>query len=561
MRKVATNRREARSVSGWPGAVCSYGSFEEFLAVPQVVTGLHSITDGREIVDFHYTDSGAPNLAVFFHGAVRGELIADLKLPILSGLKVPLGAEADRLMLSDSTMAVHRNLRLGWFCGTRRFNLVSRIDQILAKLTAQRSYRRVILLGGSQGGFAALRASRRLPGSVALIWNPQTSIKKFFYPARVQDFAHYCFAAPTIDAIPPVFQVDREMDLTQSYAAHPASNYVFYMQNRCDLEHLDDHAIPFSAALGFQGPSVLGVNRLSERVTMALGDWVGGHSLPDRDSVTAVAGLILDQKTPLEDLFAGDGFRNILPDSYYAQITPEERADLSAGPTATGSTASETALEPASVAQSPDQSKPVIASRLMLKSEEAAFLQASMKAVARRSWYVEYGASGTVKMARSVGFAHIMALDSDAPRLKRILQKFGPTKASRLQTLHADVGPVDAQGIPVDTSGARRWSNYVLKPWYAPPDGAEMPDFIFVNGAFRLACCFYAAMRCALHPELSPPKIMMRTAGRNPTQHEQMLRHFDIVSQVGSLMLLQGKQSPDVDRLLQDLSLKMMSPV
>lgn len=570
MTSGVTRRRTARNVAGWPGGVYTYASFDDFLAAPEVSTGVHSITDGRETIDFHYSMGEAGALAVLFHGAVRAKLIPDLQLPVFSGLKVPLGAATDRLMFSDATMAIHQQLRLGWFCGTRTFDLAARIDQIIARITQLKTYRRVIMLGGSQGGFAALRASRRLPGSVALVWNPQTRIEHFFYPTRVKDFARFCFAAPHYAAIPAPLRVARDMDLTQAYAGEGgARNHVFYMQNRCDPEHTEGHALPFGTALGrpeTRQPQ-LGVEHFAANVVFAFGDWVGGHSLPDRDSVTAIAGLLLDDSVPLDRLFAEADFRAALPESYFSQATPEERAAMAtasvAPPPPAAAPAPAPMVAPAAPAAVTAAASAAPQRRPQLSPAEAEFLQAAMREAPGRNWYMEYGSSGTVKMARSAGYLQISTLDSDAQRIKRITTEFGNGAPLRFRPLHADIGPVDSLGAPVDLSMARRWPNYVMKPWYGPPpDSLAMPDFILINGTFRLACCLNAALRAALHQDWPRPLIVLRLGGKQAAEQKQALSaHFEIMAEQGTLLTLQIKPELDADALLQDLSIKMMNPV
>lgn len=546
MKSEMTRRRTARDVSGWPGGAYTYASFDNFLAAPDVPTGVHSITDGREIIDFHYSDTSAPSLAVLFHGAVKAKLIPDLHLPVFSGLKVPLGTQTDRLLFSDATMAVHQQLRLGWFCGTRSFNLAARIDQIIARIVHLKAYRRIVLMGGSQGGFAALRASRRLPGSVALVWNPQTRIEHFFYPTRVKDFARFCFAAPDYDMIPAALRQNREMDLTHSYAgAGGAENYVFYMQNRCDPEHTEGHALPFGSAFDQPvAPPQLGVQLFAPNVAFAFGDWVGGHSLPDRDSVTAIAGILLDDQLPLKTVFAEANFLSALPDSFFAQATPAERADLT------------------SPSPLPTRPEPSLLHRPRCDAAETDFLMSAIQSVPDRRWYMEYGASGTAKIACSVGYRLISILDSDAQHIKRITAEFGPEKNVNFRPLHADIGQVDNLGFPTDLVGARRWPNYVMKPWYCPPqDSIAMPDFIFVNGTFRMACCLNAALRCALHPEWPRPVIVLRRDKPSGEQDAVLSSYFNIVKQQGTLLSLEVRRDLEVDLLLQELSIKIMNPV
>jgi hypothetical protein len=541
MDKVNT-RRIGRDTKLWGGAVWNYERFSDVLSKEKIEDGLHSLEEMGEVVDFYFKGEGAKSLAVFFHGAVRGPAIPNLTLPVFSGLKIPLGFSADRLLLSDATMAVSNRLRLGWFSGTTEFDLSSRIDSIIGKLVEAHGYERVVMLGGSQGGFAALRASRRLPGSVALIWNPQTRIREFFFPNRVSDFAQLCFGVKTFDEIPEDIRSGRELDLVASYGDAEMRNYVFYMQNLGDPEHLADHATPFTTALARQPLELkFGLNRIHRNAVMAVGHWVGGHSLPDRDTVTAVAGKLLDPAQAIDRIFDDPEFEKAIPASFSSlgPVAPRREPRPSPPP------------PPAAVKAE---------GRQPFAADEVTFVENVVEQSPKR-WFVQYGISGIARRAINWGVDHVTVIDSDKNRLRQFNTLKSQFDDQTVRLLHADVGSVNEFGHPVDAAGSRRWPAYVMKPWYSPPNDLALPDVVVVDGSFRTACCLNVALRTALNPAVPKPRILLRQFAGEDGKPEILASYFQTIESVGSLTLLQPLTGVDSNDLLRDLSIQIMNPV
>ncbi len=533
------NRRTGRDTSSWGDSSTVYQSFEDFLKITSLETGLHSIHDGAEIIDFFYQDSESDRLAVFFHGAIKAELVNGLKLPVFSGLHIDLGMAVDRVLFSDATLASHNRMVLGWFCGNTALDLPSRIDQILLKIDEIKRYKRILMLGGSQGGFTALRATYRLPESIALVWNPQTSIERFFKQERIDNFAKFCFGVKGFAQLNPKLSEERAFDLTKLYEGGGNSNFVFYMQNLEDTQHVVDHALPFCEAINPKmEPLKIGINQITPNVVCAMGDWVGGHSLVDRDALTSVAHHLLRSEKSNAELFASDDLSKTLPDSFTAhQVTHPKSVQ-------------------AVIADEIASKQEKLSGRVAFSDRERVGFREILESV-KPEWYLEYGSGGSYRIAKAVGFKHITSVDSDKSRIDRFLEQHlekVSEDCEQVQFLHADIGKVDEAGFPVHLKTCPSWPRYCTLPWHARPKGATSPSLVFVNGPFALSCCLHTAMRLSLLGRPSESVVILRGLHRNGTAHETLMKYFDFGPRIDGLCALRVKKDCDQEDLLQDFA-------
>ncbi len=76
----ASNRRTKRDLTAWGGAQLVHRSYDEFLQAPVLETGVHSIHDNGEVIDFYYHNENSDKLAVFFHGAIKAAQVDSISL-------------------------------------------------------------------------------------------------------------------------------------------------------------------------------------------------------------------------------------------------------------------------------------------------------------------------------------------------------------------------------------------------------------------------------------------------------------------------------------------------
>lgn len=127
-----------------------------------------------------------------FHGNTPRN--PDLK-PVFTGLNVTRELDASFVALSDPTLYLDPDLKLAWYAGSSGWDLQSLLKCVLRKIATVARSNDLIFFGGSGGGFASLYCAASFPGSLALVWNPQTDIGAYS-PPHVPNTAGSLSASP-----------------------------------------------------------------------------------------------------------------------------------------------------------------------------------------------------------------------------------------------------------------------------------------------------------------------------------------------------------------------------
>jgi hypothetical protein len=107
---------------------------------------------------------------------------------------------------------------------------------------------------------------------------------------------------------------------------------------------------------------------------------------------------------------------------------------------------------------------------------------------------VEFGLGGSTIFAVSNTQARIRSVESDPAWIAKLREDpviFAAERNERLMLIHVDIGPTKRWGRPADKSRRLSWPLYPAAPW---PLGRS-PDFVLVDGRFRLACILTAVLR------------------------------------------------------------------
>lgn len=259
----------------------TFSSVTNFLNAKTVPAGISTIYSGGLPIDLLLSrgnsDTGNSDTTVFFfHGAIE----RDFTLPVLSGLGISGGLDANRVFVSDPSLLVDENLLLAWYAGNLyqpelQEILVMIFDKIVSVLGSKRN----VFFGGSGGGFASLYFATHFRDSLALVFNPQTNIAKYSERA-VQDFTSRSFNIP-MQQKTPLNELPNGVvwDICAIYE-RPQPNLVAYMQNLNDETHLQHHLLPFSQNIHPSTEFIL----LKE-------PWKEGHSPPPRELLSKVLDL------------------------------------------------------------------------------------------------------------------------------------------------------------------------------------------------------------------------------------------------------------------------------
>ena len=216
----------------------------------------------------------------FFSG--RG-LAASLKLPLIS--------IADPLVSST-------NLSIAWYSGHENCvdfqkELAYFLDRIAEKYNA-----RLIIFGGSGGGFAALAISQFLRAESTLVAsNPQTSISKYIF-TFARDYVTTAFPAAAkhlncsdlhtaTDKIAQLHYVLEESRIIHDVTKldFGANVKIVYLQNKTDW-HVNSHTAPFIRGRKW---TPVGQNSLmSKNIGIYFGSWGKGHVSPGMDILAII---------------------------------------------------------------------------------------------------------------------------------------------------------------------------------------------------------------------------------------------------------------------------------
>ena len=302
-------RQVFRSDTRWGCSVIEWPSLETFLATEEVQSGVHSVPIGEFAgkpinYDFFFTARPGTVLLCHFHGNAPREGVDP---PFFAGLGVTSSTTASLFVPSDPVLELDANLSLAWHFGCEGIRLQAITVRIVQKLQALLETPRVVAWGGSGGGFAAIRVVKDVPNAIALVWNPQTDIARY-YPESVVRYRSIAF--PRIAADTPI-PSDRGQfpslctdEFLDGYKGH-----ILYLQESTDW-HVEAHLKPFLASFcGKEASDIAGCSNFSGLVTdqlyLHLDHWGNGHVPPGKDVISKILGLLSGGTTNrgnLEDL-------------------------------------------------------------------------------------------------------------------------------------------------------------------------------------------------------------------------------------------------------------------
>lgn len=186
-------------------------------------------------------------LYVTFHGAVR---LQNDRYPRFDriGSSARLGRSV--LAFADPTLTLSPSLRLSWYLGGRAWDPIATIVQVIERVTRLIYAKRVVLVGGSGGGFAAMRIGQFLPDALVYVFSPQSAVLSY----RPQVVAEYFEAGFPGEQVQAVVDADPGRFSMRSLYRGLGGNgpTLYYLQSVRDPMHLVDHYGPMKTALGVE---------------------------------------------------------------------------------------------------------------------------------------------------------------------------------------------------------------------------------------------------------------------------------------------------------------------
>lgn len=184
-------------------------------------------------------------LRVIFHGAVNLERDS---YPHFDRVSTSLRQDESFVSFADPTLCAGDDLTLCWYAGTEFWDPAPLLREVISTAIEKTAATDVVFIGGSGGGFAALRFSAEFPGSKAFVFSPQTSAVKYrgsHFPLLLEKAYGGRSIERAYEEFPGRFTV------LERYA-EPFENSVFYLQNLNDPSHIASHYNPLRRRLGVE---------------------------------------------------------------------------------------------------------------------------------------------------------------------------------------------------------------------------------------------------------------------------------------------------------------------
>lgn len=211
-------------------------------------------------------------LVVILNGASSRKV----RLPWFAGKQVTQDLSCSVLAVSDPTLYLDPSLNLGWYAGNHlQPDLVKQLARLIEKVSDSLDSTRIILLGGSGGGFAALSLSTILRDCDVIAFNPQTCITRY-HANHINSYINLAWNGSKESMLN-----NTRFDLVKVFKEEKPNANVFYIQNTSDDFHLQGHLKPF-----------LSVN--PKTAFFLLNDWGDGHTPPPKSIIHDILRAVIE---------------------------------------------------------------------------------------------------------------------------------------------------------------------------------------------------------------------------------------------------------------------------
>ena len=235
-------------------------------------------------------NTGSDVLLVVSHGALSR---TKYSLPRFEWLSTLSSREENRMFLSDTSLEEHVDLELAWFTGDANDDLTARYVELVRRAADQLGAKKIVFMGGSGGGFASLCMSAKLPGSRALVFNPQTVIRNYWNNS-VEKYQKTLF--PELLNRARLAELGSRVDAT--ILPRTENCQIIYVQNDDDTLHVEKHLTPYALNAGILPET--GVSDSGD-ISVVLQHFADGHNMPYREVLTYFVDVVVaDWHKPLK---------------------------------------------------------------------------------------------------------------------------------------------------------------------------------------------------------------------------------------------------------------------
>lgn len=172
------------------------------------------------------------------------------------------------------------------------------------------------------------------------------------------------------------------------------------------------------------------------------------------------------------------------------------------------------------------------------------------------SSYLEFGTGGSCLLAARSGIRRIVSGDSDESWLRKVAAKAASQRLENtMELVLCDIGPISEWGYPADETSKSKWANYLVAPWRTFLARGGIPDLIYIDGRFRVACALYSILMLSLVGRRffrRKSRIMIHDFCDRPHYHKVM-DYASVVTKVNTLAVLEATNHYSRAELVQDL--------
>ena len=183
-------------------------------------------------------------LMVAPNGAVDRE---KLNLPVFARWNYHSIFNSTILSISDPVLLLDDSLRIGWFAGTKSFDVADFTSKVVVEVAKQLGIAsdRIIFWGSSSGGFASILLASKIDGASFVSINGQSKINDY-YSGHVEDYRKVFDSESSIEQIIQDYPLRWSIldALSESYDQSRATKGVV-VQNTIDEMHYLKHYTPF----------------------------------------------------------------------------------------------------------------------------------------------------------------------------------------------------------------------------------------------------------------------------------------------------------------------------
>lgn len=209
-------------------------------------TAVHTVPLSNGLtLDFFSRLEAHDELLVVFHGAVSENR---LFYPRFERQQSMRRTKQGVIHFADPTLQLSedQSMRLSWYLGGPSWDPTYDIARVIRRAMGKTGSKYVAFIGGSGGGFMAMRMATLFPQSLAYVQDPQANVGA--YSTRIVR-RYFETAWPNwvmgrvLDAFPERF------NMALHYPRLQPDCYLYYWQNSTDVEHVPLQFQPFTKAI------------------------------------------------------------------------------------------------------------------------------------------------------------------------------------------------------------------------------------------------------------------------------------------------------------------------